>query len=585
MTAYARSTELSYGIIIGFNKTEEDLFNPCYEDDIVNPFIKLDDVYVVDDEVLEKHHSARLDSIARFCEILNKASHVLITYHNGHKDNGCEYNGHHWHILADLRVHPTTSARWGKDIIQMGHATKAVYIKSQVAISPTDLAKHILKAPRQFVLAKGRYEDLKETIEEMHGEIPVSQPNWQKCGLKEDWQYERMVNLTKLMKKYRTPDINILKARIKGHSEEDWKTYLQLMSLTSWDLLVKKAIELYKTEDKAMKFYDRFGTDTETEEYHSLEDTIKIFDKWFIHQNISKEEFINKFKQVLNKELPKVNTFYLVGEASSGKSWIVRSIQPYYTYMGECNGGDAQKSSFIWQPMVDASLGMMEECFITQAMVDQAKLVLEGSPTMVNIKGKAHQMLERTPIIITSNQDPWLYCSSARQPLMDRMHYFNTRRMEELKDYKKKPHPNIWHLLFYVEKELKMDRYVVATRQLATTALTQEYKTKKTTQEIIEWMEQHKYERGIAYTAHSRALFELRDNTGQPNELPTICSQDLFSQDICLDPTEQGQKIISRQEYEDIIKTQMAATPDTVYIEDSQDFIVPDTPPEKRRKL
>lgn len=603
---YAHQTDIPYGIIIGFNRVEDDWQNEKYFDDLPTPFDEFDGQWVLDDDVLEGHHPARLDALSRWVEIMNKADHVLVTYHNGHADDGCEYNGHHWHILADLRVHPTTNARWGKDIIKLGQGTHAVYIKCQVAISPTGLAKHILTKPRIKQVAKGRYVDMAESLLEVlaeqeakRGVVNSQEPDWQGARLKEDHHYERMTNLMKLMKKYRTPDLSILKKRIKEVSPDDWKTYLQLMSLSSWDNLCKKAIELYKTEDKIMTFEKRFSTrvadvdDWETSTHWSVSRSKEILEQWCTHQGIDLQEFVEKFKAVLNREVPKKNTLALIGEASGGKSYVVRSVLPFYSYWGECNGGEAKSSNFIWQPMLDASIGIMEECYITQAMVDQAKLVLEGQQTMVNVKGKPHAILQPLPIIITANQDPWQYCSSAKQPLMDRMYYFRIRRMPELEEIgKKKLNPNMWYDIF--NDKLNFEKGLEQGQQLCQKidAEQQNYKTMLTNEKLVEkmvdklkdktevevqiWLDENKSNRGPAWRAYSRKLVELRAQklSEQAQLLPCpMGSIEMVTPEV-MNPWDEDEELFDKDTYEEIM-TQKA----------QEVLMVPDTPPAKRSKL
>jgi Parvovirus non-structural protein NS1 len=104
----------------------------------------------------------------------------------------------------------------------------------------------------------------------------------------------------------------------------------------------------------------------------------------------------------------------------TGKCFILRSIVPHYAYYGEVRGGN-QSYTFIWQDCVDTSLIFIEEPMIAPEVAEQFKLVMEGVPTQVHVKMRGDQILQPTPVLITTNSLPWRWCHSKATTFKARM--------------------------------------------------------------------------------------------------------------------------------------------------------------------
>lgn len=554
---YRQKVELPYGLVFGLNEGENEHLKKSNLADLISFHQQDDKKCTISCNMMEgaKYNALHLTqsqykAIDLLVDTLNKVENVLMTYHNGNVDGGCDFNGQHWHIMANLRIHPTADARWGKEISAMGRATKEVYLKAQIANSVAGLSKHICKDPRVYIGSKGSYgpmwEEYKKTRDSAENDKDHISPDWTGAKLKEDHNHSRITNLCKLMQKYKTPDQGTLKQMLLTTNGAEWETYVQLMCLPSWDTVSKKAAELYKTEDQTMTFSERFAKplstfDGETEKYYSTEKSRELLAKWFDWQGINSMKFIAELKAVLSRFCPKVNTFAVVGEASSGKSYVVRSLLPYYSYYGEAHGMEGNYV-FMWQGLVDCPIAVMEECSIYQNMVEQAKQIFEGQKTMVKVKCKADTWLTPLPILITSNNNPWHYCSGSRQALEDRMFHYTTKRAPWLRDHHKAINPNIWYQLFQ------------DSRCTPNKGLTQQE---------------------IDYLTTACSVDDIVGNTQTEQE------------EIYLDPRESAQKEISKDEYLEIM-TQMSPlkpyepkTPDN-----SQDLFeaIPETPPSKMKK-
>lgn len=555
---YRQKAEIPYGIVFGFNEVEGDEKQLSKKDLTNLIFTAEDDTLDYNRDLLCGHlQDERLQALSNLVLTLRKVTHKIVTYHNGYSDTKCGFQGHHWHILADMRIHPTADSRWGKEISRLGTATKALYMKALIPNACTALAKYIIKPPRVLIQSTGKYLEITDAAMKENNENgpSTSSPDWSNAKLCEDVNHARITNIMKLMQKYRTPDLGILKQAIISQNMSDWETYIQLMCLPSWDTISKKAQELFKTHDKQLTFQQRFEKpymefEQETEKYLSVADSVRILDKWFDWQKINKDEFIGNLRNVLGRYVPKKNTFTLVGEPSSGKSYILRSVLPYYSHYGECHGMEGNYA-FMYQGLQDCSLGVLEEAYITQGMVDQTKLILEGTQTMIRVKCKPDAVLQPIPILITSNNDPWCNVSGSRQALMDRMYYFKTWRCPWLEDIKKGIHPNIWKQLFFPDILQQAQPMPDEWDNLEEADIEEAEKVEKD------------------YNKHLEELYDPKPFKKR-KAVPTT-------------PEEDAQYIPTTQEYKDMQTQKYKETIDEV-VNNSQDLFVPDTPPEKQKK-
>ena len=92
-----------------------------------------------------------------------------------------------------------------------------------------------------------------------------------------------------------------------------------------------------------------------------------------------------------------------------------------------------------------------------QEELEELKKVFEGLPTQVNVKNRPPQMLERTPVILTTNTEPWKFFSAERAPLMNRMFIYTVRQPSEvLAKVQKGPDTRFYGTVFeYIRKEVE----------------------------------------------------------------------------------------------------------------------------------
>nr|QTE03886.1 MAG: nonstructural protein [Tarsiger cyanurus parvoviridae sp.] len=456
------SKNITWGLVWGINATykwpDADKFKDVFRVAPVqdNDLREAGGRYItVNDELTDRDVKTFLDGIAG---ALNKLPAWLITRHNGFDDPNCKYNGYHWHAVMLGKVNPKRDSRWGKHASMLSQITRKTYFAQEPAESAVALTSHICKAPRELVGENMTfYKEILDEKDKRDAErIALDalddqsmSPTWTKAKLKEDVNYHRITNLVKLMQKYNSQEVNELKQKLLA-VPKDWDTFRQLMCLPSFDVMIKKAVELYRAEEVCKPIWDRFNKATtmtsaaETDTYMSYADSCMWYDKWIEHQGFDGTQFTEAVFDVLSRRHRKKNTLMLEGEPNSGKSWIIRSILPHYKYWGECHGVGGGGYAFAWQSCLETGLIMMEEPMLDPTTIEQAKLILEGAPTYIKVKCKQDALLRPTPVFITSNNPLWKWCSSARGALTERMFHFRCKSMRDLKGVTKLLNPYLW---------------------------------------------------------------------------------------------------------------------------------------------
>ena len=395
--------------------------------------------------------------INKMLEILNKTDQYMITYHDGVADKSCEYNGKHWHVMVKLRCHPTRDARWGRQLLDFckPRADK-IFFACQTVNSVPALARHILTQPRRLVAKKGM--ELEQFITSAGDDgFPKIVPD-DRAKIGQDKNYHRIKYLMELMRQYRTSDINAVKAKIV-RDPVAWETFSECVSSGNYDVICKKAAELYRTTVCHLtleEIFDNPDNDWRSDiKFLSFQESSKLFEKWIQHNNFNLTQFISNIFDVLKRKTPKVNTFCLQGPPNSGKSYVLRSLVQWFQFFGEVRGG--ANYNFLWQDCLDTALIFIEEPYITPEIVEQCKLVFEGAATKVHVKMRGDAELKPTPVFITCNNVPWRWCGGEEGALRARMHYYNCKEAPFLRDEKKYLSPFLWPYLFEQYKQYNND--------------------------------------------------------------------------------------------------------------------------------
>lgn len=137
-------------------------------------------------------------------------------------------------------------------------------------------------------------------------------------------------------------------------------------------------------------------------------------------QQINPVKFGEHIHEWLWQLHPKKNTFVLYGPPNTGKSSFIRPLLGLFRW-----GQIQQSSQFMFQNCLRKEIVVWEEPLISKDYADKCKLLFEGSVQMVEVKSHASQLLERTPIIITTNKPIWKHCSNDKIAFQARCYIYD----------------------------------------------------------------------------------------------------------------------------------------------------------------
>jgi hypothetical protein len=143
---------------------------------------------------------------------------------------------------------------------------------------------------------------------------------------------------------------------------------------------------------------------------------------------------------VANRMLPKINTLQLVGDANSGKSFLLNSVARMAGLAGEIHRGDNNRT-FVYQDAVDSRLIIMNEPSFEHGPAFQLLEVLEGKATQIDVKYQKAVTLVPTPVFISGNTPVWAGCLSHEAAIKKRCISITTKTASFLKDVTKDLNP------------------------------------------------------------------------------------------------------------------------------------------------
>lgn len=229
-----------------------------------------------------------------------------------------------------------------------------------------------------------------------------------------------------------------------------WKRLATKVSCKTWmkngfDAL--SAEWIHKPFKDCIDWYCKNMTDDE-KKYLNPEISYEIFKTWTEEQGINMCEFVTNIVDVMDRKLAKINTICLVGDSNSGKTvFLANPLKAILKFVGQV-GNRGSNGDFVFMELPNKRLIIMEECVWGPDHTEDLKLLLGGEIFKVNVKFSGLTDVDRTPIIITSNKDPWVLDYSANVPFRNRMKYYKVREIPELVDMKLQLNPKVWWYLY-----------------------------------------------------------------------------------------------------------------------------------------
>lgn len=160
--------------------------------------------------------------------------------------------------------------------------------------------------------------------------------------------------------------------------------------------------------------------------------------------------FINKMYAVCEKLIPKRNSIYISGDPSSCKTYFSFMVCTYYLSMGEVEN-PKRNANFPYNNCPNKRILYWNEPEFMFSSVEDIKKLLGGDLFSVNVKNQSNITLDRTPVIITSNNTDMFQKDVWRDRIFKVQPW---QTFPYMKDKSKFPHPLTWETL--------VDKYVDA---------------------------------------------------------------------------------------------------------------------------
>lgn len=200
-----------------------------------------------------------------------------------------------------------------------------------------------------------------------------------------------------LLKKYQSRSTSELYDKC---TFEEWQ---EIVTDANYHELLKTAIELYikynlvEQRENMWRYGIIYAERTETPNPEVMGEIDKIFKV----NGINPMFFAECLFKVLNKTVTKMNCLRIVGNPNSGKTLIANCIvEPFIVCYNNNHGSE---NEFYLSNMLNKSIILCEELYVTIATCEDLKSVLGGQPIDIAKKFNEKQLLSRTPVIITSN--------------------------------------------------------------------------------------------------------------------------------------------------------------------------------------
>jgi hypothetical protein len=236
------------------------------------------------------------------------------------------------------------------------------------------------------------------------------------------------------------------------YRSQSW--FRSLLWKKTFQTLVQKAFTLAQHEVASMSFLKltKYKFDN-PEACKGLYEVLDPKDSWewvkriLAHNDIDEVEFCSAVFQIMDKQLPKINTLFIKGPANAGKTLVAESIARACIFY--CNIQQfAKGKNFIFMDAVGKRCCMINEPRITDEHAEVLKNVLEGAATHVDVKFQTGQMLQRTPCVIATNHDLSMFLQQTKAQneaaYKSRMLAFYFKTFPDLKECKYQLHPGLW---------------------------------------------------------------------------------------------------------------------------------------------
>lgn len=233
--------------------------------------------------------------------------------------------------------------------------------------------------------------------------------------------------------------------------EELREEYEELVFSKKWKELVDEVMLLGQEDFRRKSWEDLLEINSKTMSfdesvYLDVEESYTWVVKILIHNEIDEQQFFNTVYQVMNKQNPKLNCLWIMGDSNAGKSLICNSIIESVRFFVCINEFD----EFNGFPLGDTPgkrAILINEPSCAAKRIELLKNVMEGQEIAISVKHQKGVTMKRTPIFVASNWPLWRYCSNEKEAVLNRCYMFNFKPFSELEKCRKKIHPMVWYCM------------------------------------------------------------------------------------------------------------------------------------------
>lgn len=230
-----------------------------------------------------------------------------------------------------------------------------------------------------------------------------------------------------------------------SRSNQTLKTVFHLRCM---ELIHKSTLDLYqeymKTDSTSLIFNAPDGNVADY--YYSINESVAIMSDLLDYQFCGDEdnvrEFLSSLYNVCDKLVAKRNTLFILSPPNAGKNYFIDAVIHFYLNFGQI-GNFNKYSSFPLQECVNRRILFWNEPSAEPAAFETLKMLFGGDTCNAKIKYEDDAVIQRTPVIITSNND----CFPTDEAFNSRIFKYTWRQCDLLKKHTKKPFPVAWPLL------------------------------------------------------------------------------------------------------------------------------------------
>lgn len=183
-------------------------------------------------------------------------------------------------------------------------------------------------------------------------------------------------------------------------SDSDYKKAVSYVQRKTQSLTYVDLLHWYSVADKGPVWYSR-----KDGHYLPLLESWKVVHGILLHQYgsvVYVREFLVRLFNILEKQLPKKNAMFIYGPPNCGKSYVIENLLSFYINIG--HGSNACKGeSFPFNEFPGKRVLIWDEPLIAPSFMETVKLISGGNPASVNVKHQNFSVVNRTPLIFTSN--------------------------------------------------------------------------------------------------------------------------------------------------------------------------------------